>query len=62
MEGQDFRLIRLQDLDRPAAPIMAPGDLFLTALTLLIGEEGRDYLALGRDAEAWGLLGWIRRN
>jgi hypothetical protein len=37
-------------------------DLVITALALLLGEEGRDYLTLRRDLEAWELLGWIRRN
>jgi hypothetical protein len=41
---------------------MPLADLVLTALALLLGEEGRDYLTLRRDAEAWELLGWIRRN
>ncbi len=41
---------------------MPLADLILTALALLLGEEGRDYLTLRRDAEAWELLGWIRRN
>jgi len=36
--------------------------LMLTALVLLLGEEGWDYLILRRDMEAWELMGWIRRN
>jgi hypothetical protein len=36
--------------------------LMLTAFTLLLGEEGRDYLTFKRDMEAWELMGWIHRN
>ena len=41
---------------------MPLAELVLIAFTLLLGEEGRDYLTLRRDADAWELLGWIHRN
>jgi hypothetical protein len=45
-----------QELKTPLAA------LILTALALLLGEQGRDYLTFRRDMEAWELMGWIHRN
>ena len=41
---------------------MPLAELVLIAFTLLLGEEGQDYLSLRRDMESWELLGWIHRN
>ena len=37
-------------------------DLVFTALVVLLGEEGRDYLTHRRGAEEWLLIQWLNRN
>jgi len=37
-------------------------DLISTAIIVLLGQEGRDYLTHQRGAEEWILIQWIHRN
>ena len=37
-------------------------NIILTALVMLLGTEGVDYLIFERDIEEWELVSWLHRN
>lgn len=41
---------------------MKVAELVLTAMTMLLGEEGRDWCYYETDPNWWGIRLWLRRN
>jgi hypothetical protein len=37
-------------------------DTVLTAIVMLLGTEGKDYLIFERELDEWKLVGYLRRN
>jgi len=41
---------------------MTLADLIFVTFTVLLGQEGRDYLVHRREPKEWLLIQWLRRN